>query len=64
MPEQIPIPEKLVSWFDIAKGVGEVVFHEIFDRHHHESIADHNLNYPENKTHPYDYDGIEKPPGW
>lgn len=39
MPEQIPIPEKLVNWYDIAKGVGEVILHAAFDVIHHEAHA-------------------------
>lgn len=29
---------KLVSWYDLARGVGQVVFHSIFDQVHHDPI--------------------------
>jgi hypothetical protein len=42
MREQIPFPEKLVGWFDIAKGVGEIALEFVTKRHLHEGISDHN----------------------
>lgn len=52
---QIEFPEKIVNFYDIAKGLGEIVLHKVFDQFQHEGISDHNLNYPENK------DGIIAP---
>ena len=31
-PERIPFPERLVNWYDIAKGAGSVALHFIFDQ--------------------------------
>jgi hypothetical protein len=28
--ERVPFPDKLVTWFDLAKGIGEVVVESIF----------------------------------
>lgn len=36
-PNIIPFPN-LVKWWDIAKGVGEVVFHSIFDQVRHDPV--------------------------
>lgn len=37
MPEQIPFPERVIGWFDIARGIGEVILHAAFDFIHHEA---------------------------
>jgi hypothetical protein len=31
--EQIPFPDKLVGWFDIAKGLGEIALELVTKRH-------------------------------
>lgn len=42
MPEkQIPFPDRLVGWYDIAKGVGEVILHAVTDQLLHEVPSDH-----------------------
>lgn len=53
--DNIPFPDRLVNYYDIAKGIGEIVFHKVFDHLQHPGISDHNLNFPENQ------DGIITP---
>jgi hypothetical protein len=50
--------DKIITWYDLAKGVGEVVLHFVFDSIHREA-------HPSDSEHyiPYDYDGIDRPPG-
>lgn len=42
--DRIPFPERLIGWFDIAKGVGQVIIESMFYRHHDEprpSMSEH-----------------------
>lgn len=43
--EQIPFPDKLITWYDLAKGVGEVVLHAAFDLIHHEAKPTESEHY-------------------
>lgn len=45
MAEQIPFPEHLVKYWDIARGLGEVVFHEVFRMPH--QLASHGNHEPD-----------------
>lgn len=39
--DRIPFPDKLVNWFDIAKGLGHAAFHLVADQLRHETPSDH-----------------------
>lgn len=36
-PDRIKFPDKLVTYFDLVKGVGEIMLHAAFDSIHHEA---------------------------
>lgn len=38
---RVPFPDRLVTYWDIAKGVGEVVLHTVTDQFLHETPSDH-----------------------
>lgn len=43
-PDRIPFPERIITLWDIAKGVGQVVLHTLFDQIHHDpspAMSDH-----------------------
>ena len=39
--EQIPFPDRLINWYDLAKSVGEIVFHSITDQLRHSTPSEH-----------------------
>lgn len=43
---QIPWPEKVISWLDIAKGMGQLVFHTLTDQFRHEGVSEHFVHDP------------------
>lgn len=49
--ERIPFPERLISWLDIAKGVGQVVVESVFRMPHqlasHGDHFSHSIDEPE-----------------
>lgn len=53
--ERVEFPKKLVNWHDIALGVGQVVFHSIFDHHHHENLSEHPKKTPEADLDPHHF---------
>lgn len=46
MSEQIPFPERLVTAWDIVKGMGQVVLHALTDQFRHEGVSEHFVHDP------------------
>jgi hypothetical protein len=39
--KNIPFPDKIIGWFDIARGVGEVILHAATDQFRHLTPSEH-----------------------
>lgn len=61
-PDRIPFPEKVVGWFDIAKGLGELALEFVTKQFLYETPSDHFIKVtPENVDRLLPRDQTEPP---